>query len=294
MLNDSPELQTAFLNPSTGQPKQVDCIRVDGACDEGPGHEEVRFWWAARHFEKKKLVTLVSSRSSGASYLNKVELLNGCLALGHANLFIPSTLGGSVINPDTGTVDMERVAKNLELATNVYIDRVNKCPRGETVIHLFKGADTSSLKKTRECLMIFLKGTKKKKEKLALDEPELYTYFKMVAEVKQRHEIAGLPTHLLVCCFQVCHHPICQGGKEGVCLQWFENGPQYHVIPLPVPDPDCGWGSSSCETCSGFCAGHFLTPEEALQSTLTPMAQPPSTLLKQSKTAEYSTDRKHC
>ena len=58
---------------------------------------------------------------------------------------------------------MERVAKNLELATSVYIDRVNKCTCGDTVIHLFRGADSSSMKKTRECLMIFLKGTKKKK-----------------------------------------------------------------------------------------------------------------------------------
>ena len=167
---------------------------MDGACDEGPGHEEVRFWWAARHLEKKKLVTLVSSRSDGSGYLNKVELQNGCLALGHANLFIPSTLGGSVINPDTGTVDMERVAKNLELATAVYIDRVNKCPCGETVIHLIRGADSSSLKRVFDD---FLKGTKKKKETLALDEPELYAYFKKVAKVKQRHEVVGLPAQYL-------------------------------------------------------------------------------------------------
>ena len=58
---------------------------------------------------------------------------------------------------------MERVAKNLELATSVYLDRVNKCTCGDTVIHLFRSADSSSLKKTRERLMIFLKGTKKKK-----------------------------------------------------------------------------------------------------------------------------------
>ena len=67
-------------------------------------------------------MTLVSSRSSGSSYLNRVELQNGCLALAHTNLFIPSTLGGSVVNADSGAVDM---ASNLESATSVYIDRIN-------------------------------------------------------------------------------------------------------------------------------------------------------------------------
>ena len=90
--------------------------------------------------EALKLATLLSSRSSGSSYLNRVELQNGCLALGHTNLFIPSTLGGSSFNPETGAVDMERVKVNLDLATDVYISRVNECPCGETVIHLYRGA----------------------------------------------------------------------------------------------------------------------------------------------------------
>ena len=34
-------------------------------------------------------------------------------------------LNGSAFNPETGAVDMERVKANLELATDVYIDRVN-------------------------------------------------------------------------------------------------------------------------------------------------------------------------
>ena len=158
MLNDSEELKSAFLDPVTGQAKRIDCIRVDGACDEGPSHEEVRFWWTARHFARGKLVTLVSSHSSGSSYLNRVELQNGCLALAHTNLFIPSTLGCSVVNTDSGAVDMEKVARNLELATSVYIDRVNGCPCGGTVIHLYRGADSSSLQKNREHLMVFFEG----------------------------------------------------------------------------------------------------------------------------------------
>ena len=85
-----------------------------------PSHDEVKFLWAARHLERGKLITLVSSQSSGSSYLNRVELQNGCLALAHTNLFIPSTLSGSAFSPDTGEVDMYRVRNNLELATSVH------------------------------------------------------------------------------------------------------------------------------------------------------------------------------
>ncbi len=55
-------------------------VTVDGASDEGPGHKEVQYWWTVRHIEKKKLATLITTRSSGSSYLNRVELQNGCLS----------------------------------------------------------------------------------------------------------------------------------------------------------------------------------------------------------------------
>ena len=127
MLSDAAELHPAFTNPSTHNPKRLECIRVDGATDEGPSHDEVKFLWAARHLKRgKQLVTLVSSQSSGSSYLNRVELQNSCLALAHSNLFIPSTLSGSAFSPDTREADMDRVRNNLELATSVYIDQVDK------------------------------------------------------------------------------------------------------------------------------------------------------------------------
>ena len=207
---------------------------------------------------------------------------NGCLALAHTNLFIPSTLSGSVFNPDTGAVDIDRVRKNLDLATSAYINRVNNCPCGETVIHLYKGTCSDNLQKEREHLLIFLKGSKK--EELRKKEPQLYTYFTTVWDVRQRHEVPGLPpqyVYLLVCCFQHnCPHSLCQAGKNGIASEWFPGGPQVNQIPLPIPDPDQPWGSKSCDKCSGFCCGHFLHPEAALKSQLTPIAQPPSTILK--------------
>ena len=38
---------------SNRERKEIDFIRVDGACGEGPGHDEVQFWWSCRHFFKE-------------------------------------------------------------------------------------------------------------------------------------------------------------------------------------------------------------------------------------------------
>lgn len=95
MLDSVSTLQAAFVNPSTGSLKQIECIRVDRATDEGPSHQEIQFWWTFHHLKRPTVATLVTARNSGTSYLNRVELQNGCLALAHTNLFIPSTLSGS-------------------------------------------------------------------------------------------------------------------------------------------------------------------------------------------------------
>ena len=95
MLETTPEIQLAFVNSLTAERKLIECVRVDGAGDEGPLHEEVQFLLTSRHLDKGCIATLVTTRSSGSSYLNRVELLNGCLSQALSNLFIPSTLGGS-------------------------------------------------------------------------------------------------------------------------------------------------------------------------------------------------------
>ena len=88
MLCTQEEVKPAFS--TAGGPKLIECIRVDGGSDEGPSHLEVQFWWTLRHIEAPTLATLITTRNSGSSYLNRVELQNGCLACAHANLFIPS------------------------------------------------------------------------------------------------------------------------------------------------------------------------------------------------------------
>ena len=48
-------LQPVFHNLLTGFDKEINCIRVDGATDEGPGHELVQYWWTEWHFWQKKV-----------------------------------------------------------------------------------------------------------------------------------------------------------------------------------------------------------------------------------------------
>ena len=68
MLDNLPELQTVLSN------KPIDCIHVDRATDEGPSHLEVQFVWTEYHLNAGKLCTIVTSRFSRGSYLNRVEL----------------------------------------------------------------------------------------------------------------------------------------------------------------------------------------------------------------------------
>ena len=138
MLERLEKLQPAFLHPDTGAPKSIDCVRVDGASDEGPSHEEVQYYWTERHLLRNKMATLVTTRSSGSSYLNRVELQNGCLSRGHSSTFIPSTLAGPCMDPNTGTLDNSKLQESMNLAIDAYISRVDGCPCGDSVIRLFR------------------------------------------------------------------------------------------------------------------------------------------------------------
>ena len=39
------DLKPAYANPDTGDPKEIECVRVDGSSDDGPPHQEVQYWW---------------------------------------------------------------------------------------------------------------------------------------------------------------------------------------------------------------------------------------------------------
>ena len=146
-------------------PKEVEFIRVDGGTDEGPAHHEVQFLWTERHGSRPTKVTLVTTRCSGDSYLNRVELQNGCLRQGRSNTFIPSTLCGSPFNEEAG-LNEEVYKANMSAAVDQYIARVDGTLCMKTKIHLSRGAENHNFLTRRSQLLTFLKGSKKDKEEL--------------------------------------------------------------------------------------------------------------------------------
>ena len=174
------------------------------------------------------------------------------------------------------------------MATDIYINRVNGAPCGDTTIQLFKGADSSENQEVRKDLQVFLKGTKAQKRILQHEKPDRWTSFERVWEIRRRHIVPNLPpqyVYFLKCCLQSnCSHPLCQ---EGIQLPpWFPGGPSLDYFPLPTIDPASTWGSTNCNKCqskTGTCSGHFLSPDHELflQGSIPPMIKPPSQLLKE-------------
>jgi hypothetical protein len=180
MLLQKDLLKSVFFNPSHSDeasvPKDIHFIKVDGASDEGPTHVEVQFLWTELHISTPTKVTLVSTRSSGDSFLNRVELQNGCLARGHSNLFIPSTLLGAPCNDD-GSFSTEKHKANMSKAVEQYIARVDETSCMKTTIKLYRGAENHEYVQRREQLLTFLQGNKMKKDALKKNNPTLYKYF---------------------------------------------------------------------------------------------------------------------
>ncbi len=262
---------------------------MDGGADEGPAHLEVQFWWTLRHLDRPTYVTMVTARNSGSSYLNRVELQNGCLTLAHSNLFIPSNLNGSCFNPETGKLDKSRLKANMDTATEIYINRANNAPCGKTQIHLFRGADSHEQQVLRNDVLVYLKGSKRQKEKLKADKSEIYKLLSKVWEIRESHIDEGLPPQymfFLKCCLaKDCSHYICQQfctNEQPLRNTWFVGGPSLDYIPFPVPDPAFSWGSSTCSKCcvKDNCYGHFLAPEEGIKMNSKALKNPPSLILK--------------
>lgn len=221
--------------------KPIDCIRVDGASDEGPTHLEVQFLWTEWHLKMSKVCTMVTARYAGGSYLNRVELMNGCLtSRAHSNMFIPSTIHGSNFN-ESG-LDEEVLERNLRTATQVYINRCDGAPAGSSTIKLVEGCrdDTAAeIHARKPHLLTFLKGTMKKKEELKQQHPDLHAHFQKVWDLRERHMQRDLPHYifqLLPCYDKCCPHPVCQREKED--FHWFYGGPPLSFVQEPVADPN--------------------------------------------------------
>ena len=94
---------------------------------------------------------------------------------------------------DGNTINKEKYEMNMNLATDVYISRVDKCSCGDTVIHLYRGADSSQQQTTRTYLLQYLKGSKQQVERLKKEQPSLYAYFEQVWQIRQCHMVPNLP-----------------------------------------------------------------------------------------------------
>ena len=265
MLCDKVELSHAFKT-SNGKAKDIWCVRVDGAGDEGPSHKEVAFLWTEKHLNEEHHLTCVTTRHSRGSYINEVELMNGCLAVAHSNLYIPSTLGGPV-NDASGFNEVQ-LRKNLDLATDVYISRVQGAPCGEANIHSVKGAsgvEAIKLLDRRTMLITFLSGKAEEKKELQQKHPDDYAYFQKVWNVYNSHKRVDIPdkyfVFLSLCYKKKCPHPKCNTAESSDRC-WYEGGPPLTYFPLPVPDPTRPWGAD-CSGCQGPCPGHYMKPREA-------------------------------
>ena len=152
------------------------------------------------------------------------------------------------------------------------------------MINLFKGSDSTHYQDMRQRLQVFLKKSKKNRKEMSSKEPELYAHFAEVWQVRENHYHKELPSQyifLLTCCYKKgCPHPLCKEGCLPQEVRWFPGGPTVNQNLLPVPDPSRPLGDSNCKSCPKTCSGHFLPPEQALESNETPMVYPPSAVLK--------------
>ena len=167
---------------------------------------------------------MVTSRNSGASYRNRVELQNGCQALAHANLFIPLTLNGSCLD-GSGGINKGVLEKNLDSAMDVYISRVDGAPCASTCIHLYKARKSDTFQKENDLFKVFLRGTKEAKKELMKTHPDLYPKFERVWGVRDMHSVKSY-IFLLRCCYKnKCIHPRCAKGWPSEVRKWFADGP---------------------------------------------------------------------
>ena len=251
------------ISPTRERKGETTCVRVDGASDEGPVYIEVQFLWTERHIDKRRICTVVTSRHSGGSYLNEVELMNGCIAKAHANLYISSTLSGN--NYDSNGLNSEKLRENLDIATGVYIDRVNGSACCGTTLQLYKGDQNETITARRQSLLVFLKGNAKERMQLKQSNPDLFKNFENVWSVRENHMNKALPENYIfmlnLCLKPECPHPLCADKYVRRDAVWYENGPVLSYIPVPIPDPKRPWGGK-CQECTTFCSGHYTSPQQ--------------------------------
>ena len=115
---------------------------------------------------------------------------------------------------------------------------------------------------------------------------------KPLLNIREKHMVKGLPSQcvfFLIPCYDL-ECPLCQG-KTGiwakVVWKWAS------VILSTFSCSGCckswSWGSETCQSCTGFCSGHYLKPEDAYIYCTQSVCEPPSQkLLKLYKSVKSS------
>ena len=117
---------------------------------------------------------------------------------------------------------MERVRANLDLATSVYIDRVNHCPCGETVISLYPSERQANVSSS-----LHVSHWSQLLDELRKDHPDLYSYFQTIWDVAQRHEISGLPSQYFLVCLLTVHTLCAKQARKRFLWYGFQVGHEW-------------------------------------------------------------------
>ena len=129
----------------------------------------------------------------------------------------------------------------MDLATEVYMNRANGCPCGETRIQLFRGANLTVDQEKRTHLLQYLKGSLEQKQKLRVLQSDLYAHFERIRDIKLCHSVKNIPIQYLfylVCCMKSsCSHPVCKEESDNLPT-WFNGSPSIAYLPLPIPNPE--------------------------------------------------------
>ena len=80
------------------------------------------------------------------------------------------------MDSQSGKVDEGKLKQNFSDAIDVCISRINKCPcaDADTVVHLYKGTESSEIQRLRTMVKTFLKGKPSLNKKLKEEHPKEY------------------------------------------------------------------------------------------------------------------------
>ena len=110
----------------------------------------VQFMWTKRRIKHCQLSAMLTTKIAGGSYLNKVELQNGRLALGHSNIYTtPTTYGTNFTNRK---LEEAKLHQNIKVSIRVYTSQINGVSCGSKPIHLTRGSNDELSKRQLEML----------------------------------------------------------------------------------------------------------------------------------------------